>query len=66
MTLALWGPVSDIMVLGGWLQTCLSPTGSDPEGSSPNEFGAGCMSSLLLSFKARCVTFSPAVPADVM
>ena len=32
--------------LGGWRRTCRSPTGSGPEGSSPNEFGTGCPSSL--------------------
>ena len=31
---------------GGWRRTCRSPTGSGPEGSSPNEIGTGCPSSL--------------------
>ena len=40
------GRVSAINVAGDWRQTHPSPTGSGPEGSSPNELGAGCLSSL--------------------
>jgi DNA polymerase-3 subunit gamma/tau len=40
------------MSSGGWRQTCRLPIGSGPEGSSPNEFGTGCPSSLPL--QSRC------------
>src|SRR5665811_314837 len=36
----------DILSQGGWQQARASPTGSDPEGSSPNERFAGCSFSL--------------------
>jgi len=35
-----WGS-PDILGMGSWRWTPASPTGSDPEGSSPNEFQAG-------------------------
>src|SRR5215208_4423213 len=42
----------DIVPSGGWRQTCRLPIGSGPEGSSPNEFGMGCSSSLPLNCNA--------------
>ena len=38
--------IPDILLQGGWQQARSSPTGSGPEGSSPNEIDAGCSSSL--------------------
>jgi len=46
VSLALCRRIPDIVPSGGWRQACLSPIGSDPEGSSPNEAGAGCLSNL--------------------
>jgi hypothetical protein len=39
-------PKTPIYPPGGWRRTYRSPTGSGPEGSSPNEIGTGCPSSL--------------------
>jgi len=36
------------IALGGWRRTRSSPIGSDPEGSSPNEFRFGSLASLFL------------------
>ncbi len=36
-----------IMAVGGWWRTSSSPTGSGPEGSSPNDFERGSIASLL-------------------
>src|SRR5262249_51982096 len=38
--------IPDILPQGGWRQARSSPTGSGPEGSSPNEIDAGCLFSL--------------------
>ena len=39
---ATGGTIPDILLSGGWRQARSSPTGSGPEGSSPNEIDAGC------------------------
>jgi hypothetical protein len=44
--------IPDILREGGWRQARPSPTGSGPEGSSPNERFAGCSSSLPPRLKA--------------
>lgn len=58
MMLAKYRAPCDRVFLGGWRWTCHSPTGSDPEGSSPNEPRLGSTSSLLLFAPWRLVTMS--------
>ncbi len=45
--------------LGGWQQARASPTGSGPEGSSPNERFAGCSSSLPPALKRYSACLGP-------
>ena len=60
--LAIWARLRDI---GGWrlAWTSASPTGSGPEGSSPNEFSSG-RASLCLSFLLFCSMRLSHVPLD--
>ncbi len=46
-------------VSGGWRRTYLSPTGSGPEGSSPNDFGFGSFASLFHNFAGAIRIASP-------
>ena len=51
--------IPDILSSGGWQQARASPTGSGPEGSSPNERFAGCSSSLPPALKRYSASREP-------